>query len=104
MYLAVALPPAAGDAACQVEHMQDEQRRNTPTNDPRPATRDVTAEFGRGTLLTPGEVAAIFRVSPQTVARWGESGLLTTLRTPGGHRRYPAAEVEALLANGPAAH
>jgi excisionase family DNA binding protein len=85
--------------------MHDEPNgRSNPAGHLHAATRDVAAEYGRGTLLTPGEVAAIFRVSPQTVARWGESGLLTTLRTPGGHRRYPATEVESLLANGRAAN
>lgn len=49
-------------------------------------------------LLTPGEVAAKFRVDPKTVTRWANAGKLTALRTLGGHRRYRRAEVEALLA------
>lgn len=48
-------------------------------------------------LLTPAEVAALFRVDPKTVTRWAISGKLTSLRTLGGHRRYRAAEVHALL-------
>jgi excisionase family DNA binding protein len=54
-------------------------------------------------LLTPAEVAALFRVDPKTVTRWAISGKLTSLRTLGGHRRYRAAEVYALLdqASGP---
>ena len=49
-------------------------------------------------LLTPGEVAALFAVTPKTIARWGEAGILTGERTPGGHRRFPAAAVYELHA------
>lgn len=48
-------------------------------------------------LMTCGEVAAIFRVNAKTVARWAKAGKLTSIRTPGGHRRYLKSEVEALL-------
>ncbi len=48
-------------------------------------------------LLTPGEVAALFRVDPKTVTRWAAIGRLSSLRTPGGHRRFRADEVRAAL-------
>ena len=48
-------------------------------------------------LLAPREVAALFRVDPKTVTRWAEQGRLTTVRTLGGHRRFRADEVYALL-------
>jgi excisionase family DNA binding protein len=48
-------------------------------------------------LLTPSEVAKLFRVDPKTVTRWAKSGKLSSIRTLGGHRRYRAAEVRALL-------
>jgi excisionase family DNA binding protein len=48
-------------------------------------------------LLTPAEVATIFRVDPKTVSRWARSGKLNALRTLGGHRRYPESEIRALL-------
>lgn len=48
-------------------------------------------------LLTPSEVAALFRVDPKTVTRWARAGKLTSLRTLGGHRRYRESEVRALL-------
>lgn len=48
-------------------------------------------------LLTPAEVAAMFRVSPKTVTRWARTGKLTALRTLGGHRRFRASEVTSLL-------
>lgn len=49
-------------------------------------------------LMTPAEVAALFRVSPKTVARWSRAGKLTALRTLGGHRRFRVDEVQALRA------
>lgn len=52
-------------------------------------------------LLTPAEVAALFRVDPKTVTRWAKAGKLTSIRTLGGHRRYRAAEVRALLGDIP---
>jgi len=48
-------------------------------------------------LLTPAEVAALFRVDPKTVTRWAKAGKLTAIRTLGGHRRYKDSEVKALL-------
>lgn len=49
-------------------------------------------------LLTPAEVARLFRVSPKTVTRWAQSGRLPALRTLGGHRRFRASHVRQLLA------
>ena len=48
-------------------------------------------------LLTPSEVASLFRVDPKTVTRWAKAGKLTSIRTLGGHRRYKDSEVKALL-------
>ena len=48
-------------------------------------------------LLTPSEVASLFRVDPKTVTRWAKAGKLTSIRTLGGHRRYKESEVKALL-------
>ena len=48
-------------------------------------------------LLTPGEVAVMFRVDPKTVTRWAQEGKLTSIRTLGGHRRYREAEIRARL-------
>jgi excisionase family DNA binding protein len=52
---------------------------------------------GQEILLTPAEVAALFRVDPKTVTRWAKAGKLTSIRTLGGHRRYKESEVKALL-------
>jgi excisionase family DNA binding protein len=48
-------------------------------------------------LLTPSEVATLFRVDPKTVTRWAKAGKLTSIRTLGGHRRYRESEVRLLL-------
>jgi excisionase family DNA binding protein len=53
------------------------------------------------TLLTPAEVAALFRVDPKTVTRWAKQGRLASIRTLGGHRRYDEAQVRALLGQSP---
>ena len=48
-------------------------------------------------LLTPAEVAALFRVSAKTVTMWSRKGKLRSIRTLGGHRRFLETEVRALL-------
>ena len=48
-------------------------------------------------LLTPGEVATLFRVDPKTVTRWASAGRIGSIRTPGGHRRFRESEVRSLL-------
>lgn len=48
-------------------------------------------------LLTPAEVAALFRVNPKTVTRWHRSGKISAIRTLGGHRRFRAGEIRRLL-------
>ena len=57
----------------------------------------------RSRLLTPGEVAMLFRVDPKTVTRWAAAGRISSIRTPGGHRRFRESEVRALLEGGPTA-
>ncbi|HKN51589.1 MAG TPA: BldC family transcriptional regulator [Amycolatopsis sp.] len=57
----------------------------------------MTSTMG-GRLLTPGEVAALFRVDPKTVTRWATAGRIGSIRTPGGHRRFRESEVNELLA------
>jgi excisionase family DNA binding protein len=59
--------------------------------------RLANASQGRDRLLTPGEVATLFRVDPKTVTRWASAGRIGSIRTPGGHRRFRESEVRALL-------
>lgn len=51
----------------------------------------------RNRLLTPGEVAELFGVDPATVTRWSNAGRLRARRTPGGHRRLRASEIQEIL-------
>ena len=48
-------------------------------------------------LLTPSEVAELFRVNPKTVTRWARAGKLHAIRTLGGHRRFRASEIKRCL-------
>ena len=56
-------------------------------------TRPVETEA----LLTPAEVAAMFRVDPKTVTRWAKAGKVSSIRTLGGQRRYRESEVRDLM-------
>lgn len=56
-----------------------------------------THEPVKSKLLTPAEVAELFRVDPKTVTRWAKAGKLSSIRTLGGHRRYWESEVRDLL-------
>lgn len=54
-----------------------------------------------GRLLRTREVALLFEVSERAVTDWATRGRIPSIRTPGGHRRYPAdAVAELLLAEG----
>jgi excisionase family DNA binding protein len=59
------------------------------TQSPRPAPSTAT-------FLRSAQVAEIFQVSPKTVARWAQHGLLPYQRTLGGHRRYPEQAIREL--------
>lgn len=50
-----------------------------------------------------GEVASLLGVSDRTVVNWAKRGHLPHFTTPGGHRRFPAAAVQAFLARRTAA-
>ena len=50
-------------------------------------------------LMRAGEVAALFQVSRRSIAAWATRGLLPFIETPGGHRRFRAADVRALVSS-----
>ena len=50
-----------------------------------------------GRLLRTREVARLFQVSERTVAEWARRGRIPSVRTPGGHRLYPADQIRAAL-------
>ena len=47
--------------------------------------------------LRTAQVAELLQVSPKTVSRWAQEGMLPYFRTLGGHRRYPDREIRGLL-------
>jgi excisionase family DNA binding protein len=46
--------------------------------------------------LRTAQVADLLYVSPKTVSRWAKEGKLPFLKTLGGHRRFPEAEIREL--------
>lgn len=62
-----------------------------------PRTLADLATLPDDALVTPGEVAALFRVDPKTVTRWAHAHHLRTLRTPGGHMRFYVKDIRALF-------
>jgi excisionase family DNA binding protein len=55
------------------------------------------ASDGDGRFLRTREVALLFQVSERAVTDWARKGRIRSVRTPGGHRRYSAMHVKALL-------
>ena len=60
----------------------------------RMPTRTTTPD---GAWVTLTEACRLLGVSPSTVRRWADSGVIRTFVTPGGHRRFSRAGLEALL-------
>jgi excisionase family DNA binding protein len=51
----------------------------------------------RARLLTLSEAADFVGVHPSTLRDWAERGIVTHLRTPGGHRRFFEQDLQAFL-------
>jgi excisionase family DNA binding protein len=62
-------------------------------------TQPVVKDPGWMTLT---EACRLLGVSPSTVRRWADSGVVRTFVTPGGHRRFSRAGLEAMLPDRPA--
>ena len=43
-------------------------------------------------FLSRGQVAGLFGVSASTVTRWARTGMIPSIRTPGGHYRFRAED------------
>lgn len=81
------------------------KKKRTPSDERRRVMRRV---FPHGTepprfvatrLLRAGEVAVLLQVSRRSVAAWASRGLIPFIETPGGHRRFRAADIRALVAS-----
>lgn len=46
--------------------------------------------------LTTQEAASLLGVGPSSIKRWADDGRLPSMKTPGGHRRFRQADIEAL--------
>jgi excisionase family DNA binding protein len=68
--------------------------------EPSPDAGNTPSSDDGEELLTPSEVAAMFRVNPKTVTRWARSGKISAIRTLGGHRRFRKSEITRILADG----
>ena len=64
-----------------------------------PSPNQTATTDGADHLLTPGEVASLFRVAPTPVTRGGAAGRMGSIGTPGGHRRFRESEVRTMLAS-----
>jgi excisionase family DNA binding protein len=69
----------------------------TDTHRTRPDNLTTGGLMAENELLTPSEVAEMFRVNPKTVTRWARAGRISAVRTLGGHRRFRAAEIRRFL-------
>ncbi len=49
-----------------------------------------------GAYLGAGEAARLLEVSPKTVSRWADKGLIPCITTLGGHRRFLRSTVEQI--------
>lgn len=52
--------------------------------------------------MSTGQVAELFGVAPETVAKWADEDKLPSFRTPGGQRRFHFADIEPFLPERPA--
>ena len=69
-------------------------RRGSPTQrQGRNRLSELPADRPGGRPL----VRVALYVSPKTVSRWAKEGKLPFLKTLGGHRRYPEAEIRELV-------
>lgn len=44
-----------------------------------------------------GEASRVLGVNESTLRRWADAGLVQTFRTPGGHRRFAAADLRRII-------
>jgi len=73
------------------------RRRRLPEGSESPESSSGPS-YRRDDFLTPIEVADRLLVAPVTVRLWASKGLLPSVTTLGGHRRFRTEDVEAFVA------
>lgn len=58
---------------------------------------DARADGKPKPWLALGEASRLLGVDPDTLRRWADAGKVEVFTTPGGHRRFPRAAIEAML-------
>lgn len=66
-----------------------------------PPSEDFPDEWLFGETLGRNDVARIFNVDPNTVARWAKEGVIGFFRSPGGSRIFPECEVKRVMRGDP---
>ncbi|TME94927.1 MAG: helix-turn-helix domain-containing protein [Chloroflexi bacterium] len=59
--------------------------------------RISTKTVAGGDWLTLGEASRLLGVDPDTLRRWADNGKIDVFTTPGGHRRFLRASIDAML-------
>jgi excisionase family DNA binding protein len=75
----------------------DRHRVVPPTGDDSKNGESALLQTTEPKYLRTAQVAELLQVSPKTVSRWAQEGMLPYVRTLGGHRRYPDREIRTLL-------
>jgi excisionase family DNA binding protein len=63
-------------------------------------TTSQTDHGDRAEWLSLGDASRTLGVNTSTLRRWADAGLVRTFRTPGGHRRFSAADLDRLMGAG----
>lgn len=58
----------------------------------------MSSQLPKRQWLTLSEASDLLGVHPATLRAWADVGYIRTFRTPGGHRRFLASEIEAMVA------
>lgn len=69
----------------------------TSIDAPDPHTQSESPDAPGFLPPPPREAAALLHVTTSTVARWADAGKISSTTTLGGHRRYPRADIDAIL-------
>jgi excisionase family DNA binding protein len=78
-------------------NVRRQPKRGTDKKAP-PKPREAAHRFHRAEYLTPTEVADRLLVATVTVRLWASKGLLPSVTTLGGHRRFRRQDVDAFVA------